>query len=155
MEIKTTRLTLFTIDKKQLKAFDHQMIALSPKIKKILKKHLRLYKKYDDLMKWSIWGIRLNTSGEIIGKVGFHGMPDENGTLDLGYEIYQTYRRQNYCFESVTALVDYIFKYDYVKRIQADCNKDNIGSVRVLEKCGFDYIREDDCKFYFEYSKDK
>ena len=155
MKIKTSRLTLFTIDKKQLKAFDHQMLPLSPKIKKILRKHLRLYKKYDDLMKWSIWGIRLNTSGEVIGKVGFHGMPDENGTLDLGYEIYPAYRRQNYCYESVRALVDYIFKYDYVQRIQADCSKDNIGSFKVLEKCGFVYFKEDDDKFYFHYTKDQ
>jgi RimJ/RimL family protein N-acetyltransferase len=153
MEIKTTRLTLFTIDKKQMKVFDHQMITLSPIIKKIIKKHLRLYKKYDELMKWSIWGIRLNTTEEVIGKVGFHGMPDEKGVLDLGYEIYEPFRRQNYCYESVMALIEYVFKYDLVNNIQADCEKKNIASSKVLTKCGFRCYHEDHKKIYFQYSK--
>jgi GNAT superfamily N-acetyltransferase len=77
-----------------------------------------------------------------VGLAGFKGIPDENGSVEIGYAIDELYRRKGYMTEAVKALVDWAFT-------QPDCNAitalgvlpKNIGSHKVLKKVGFIEIK--------------
>lgn len=150
MEIKTQRLTLFTIDKKQFKKLNKINVFKGPVNAEIVKKHLKRYRGYDDLMKWSLWVMKLNHSQEIIGEIGFHGLPDEKGCVDLAYTVYEDHRKKGYAKEAIRALIDHVEKQDQVTSILADCKKDNLASIQVLKSCDFDWLAERDGYFYYK-----
>ena len=150
MEIKTQRLTLFTIDKKQFKQLKKINVFKEPVNAKIVKEHLKRYRGHDYLMKWSLWVMKLNHSQEIIGELGFHGLPDENGCVDLAYTVYEDYRKKGYAKEGVLALIDYVEKQEQVTNILADCKKDNMGSIKVLTSCNFEWLCEKEGYFFYK-----
>ncbi len=76
----------------------------------------------------------------LIGDMGFHGPPDRQGTVELGYSIAPAYRRQGYASEGARGLVAWAFAQSQVRRIIARCAPDNIGSIRVLEWAGLRQI---------------
>ena len=76
----------------------------------------------------------------LIGDMGFHGPPDRQGTVELGYSIAPAYRRQGYASEGARALVAWAFAQPQVRRIIARCAPDNPGSIRVLERAGLQHI---------------
>ena len=43
----------------------------------------------------------------MIGWIGFHGVPDDHGRLELGCRIHPAHHGQGYAAEAVTALVDW------------------------------------------------
>lgn len=55
----------------------------------------------------------------LIGDLGFGGKPDEQGTVELGYELLSAYRNQGYAFEAVQALVNFAFIQPELKKIIA------------------------------------
>ena len=76
----------------------------------------------------------------LIGDMGFHGPPDAQGTVELGYSIAPAYRRQGYASEGARGLVAWAFAQPRVRRIIARCAPDNAGSIRVLEGTGLRQI---------------
>ncbi|GCE22707.1 GNAT family N-acetyltransferase [Dictyobacter kobayashii] len=72
----------------------------------------------------------------LIGAMGLKGGPDEEGTVDLGYNILPAYQNQGYATEMARALVAWAFERGDVHKVIADCLPDNQGSIRVLEKLG-------------------
>ena len=72
----------------------------------------------------------------LIGDMGFHGPPDEQGTVEIGYSIARAHRRQGYASEGVRGLVAWAFAQPRVRRIIARCEFDNAGSIRILERAG-------------------
>jgi RimJ/RimL family protein N-acetyltransferase len=50
---------------------------------------------------WGMFEIILRETGEVIGDIGFHGPPDEAGTVEIGYGIVEQYRGRGLVGESV------------------------------------------------------
>jgi ribosomal-protein-alanine N-acetyltransferase len=78
----------------------------------------------------------------LIGNGGFHGPPDDTGTLEIGYSLLEPYQRQGYGTEIVAALVDWAFAQPGAQRLIAETLPELIGSIRVLEKNGFHHLGE-------------
>ena len=76
----------------------------------------------------------------LIGDMGFHGPPDSQGTVELGYSIAPASRGQGYASEGARGLVAWAFAQLRVRRIIARCTPDNAGSIRVLERAGLRQI---------------
>ena len=57
----------------------------------------------------------------------------------LGYILHPSHRNKGYTTEAVKLLVDHLFESTDTTRVQAECNPENLASVRVLEKAGFSY----------------
>jgi len=78
------------------------------------------------------------TSGEPAGSVGLHVIDGGAGGVHygLGYFVRRDLWNRGYGTEAVRAALDYIFAADAF-RITASCLAENLGSRRVLEKCGF------------------
>jgi RimJ/RimL family protein N-acetyltransferase len=53
---------------------------------------------------WGMFQIILRETGEVIGDIGFHGPPDETGTVEIGYGIVEQYRGRGLAGESAAAI---------------------------------------------------
>lgn len=72
----------------------------------------------------------------LIGMASFKDMPDPSGTVELGYGTNASYRRQGYTYEATSALLHWAFDQPGVRRVVAECEEENAGSRRTLEKLG-------------------
>lgn len=83
---------------------------------------------------WGPWIIYLQKTGEVIGDIGFKGEPDVWNTVEVGYGIQETHRKQGFASEALKAMLEYCFAHTKVNRVTAECRHDNFGSLKVLEK---------------------
>ncbi len=72
-----------------------------------------------------------------VGGMGFKGLPDETGAVELGYSVNASYQGRGYATEMAEALVAWTLRQPTVRRVTAECLEDNAASIRVLEKAGF------------------
>jgi RimJ/RimL family protein N-acetyltransferase len=77
---------------------------------------------------------------ELVGSAGFHGPPDESGTVEIGYEVAPAKRRRGYATEAALALAEWALAREGVQRVIATPLRDNIASQRVLERAGFSRV---------------
>jgi ribosomal-protein-alanine N-acetyltransferase len=93
----------------------------------------------------SYWLIRLKSGGYGIGMLGFKGIPDGEGQVEIGYGIDPSYQNQGLTTEAVAALIAWAFGDPRCRRIVApDTRKDNPASNRVLQKVGMRIYQETD-----------
>ena len=83
------------------------------------------------------WEIILNSSSCSVGGIGFAGLPDDQGTTEIGYALDQKFRGQGIATEAVQALCDWAFQDSGLRIIRAETPVNNAGSQRVLEKNDF------------------
>ena len=93
------------------------------------------------------------TDRMLIGDMGFHGAPDENGTVEIGYSIVPEYRNQGYATEMVKALMHWAFQEPEIKVITAETLKDNTASIKVLTKVGMNCLTSEDKWLKWEMRK--
>jgi ribosomal-protein-alanine N-acetyltransferase len=87
------------------------------------------------------FGIFLNETGQMIGGIALNEVM--RGALQscyVGYSLDGEHNGKGYMSEAVKMLVGYAFEVLKLHRIEAGVQPVNIGSQRVLEKCGF--VRE-------------
>jgi [ribosomal protein S5]-alanine N-acetyltransferase len=73
----------------------------------------------------------------VIGASGYLGPPASDGTVEIGYSILPEFQAQAYATEIVQALVSRVWSIPAVSRVIAHTYPTNIGSIKVLERCGF------------------
>ena len=78
----------------------------------------------------------------LIGSGGFKGPPDEEGIVEIGYEIMPDYRNRGLATEMARGLTEHAFTDPRVKQVIAHTLARENASTRVLTKCGFKKIRE-------------
>ena len=70
--------------------------------------------------------------------VGYvQAVPFDDGTWEIGYHIGGSYTRNGYATEAVNAFLPVIMPKLGITRIAGICLAENIGSVKVMERCGF------------------
>ena len=77
---------------------------------------------------------------EVIGSIGFHGPPDEEGRLEVGYSVDPRYRRQGLAREAVKAMFDWAHTTYGITRFLASIAPDNQPSLRLATQFGFEQI---------------
>ncbi len=76
----------------------------------------------------------------IIGNVSFSYLTEDGGhRCALGYRTDADYRRQGYAYEAISFLLPLIRENYGVKRIEADVLPENIPSLMLIEKLGFEF----------------
>ena len=82
------------------------------------------------------WLIKINTPEMGVGLVGFKGLPDEHGIVEIGYGIDADFQNLGYMTEAVQALLGWAFRHPECNSVTAR-RVSNPASVKVLQKCGF------------------
>jgi len=75
------------------------------------------------------------------GVVGSIGAEMSNLNAGIGYVLTRNRWGLGYATEALALVVDALFQYTPVEAIWAMCVTENLASKRVLEKCGFQYLR--------------
>jgi [ribosomal protein S5]-alanine N-acetyltransferase len=75
----------------------------------------------------------------VIGTIGFHGRPDEQGRLEVGYRVEAPYRRQGFARESVKAMFDWAASQHGIHRFIASVSPTNEPSLQLI--AGFGFVR--------------
>ncbi|HSP47739.1 MAG TPA: GNAT family N-acetyltransferase [Clostridiaceae bacterium] len=102
---------------------------------------------------FEFWMVVLKESMTIIGDIGFHGIPDDQGIIEIGYGLIEEAQRKGYGYEALQAMMDWAKSHEDVTAIRADCLVTNVPSIRVLEKSGMKRIHRDRNTIYWEHIK--
>ena len=73
----------------------------------------------------------------VIGTIGFHGAPDEQGRLEVGYRVEPDYRRRGIASEAVRAMFDWAATKHGIHRFIASVRPDNEASLGLVRAFGF------------------
>jgi RimJ/RimL family protein N-acetyltransferase len=84
------------------------------------------------------------------GLAGFKGIPNENGSTEIGYGIDPAYQNKGYMSEAVQALVNWAFEQPACNKVTAN-EVENPASRRLLEKLGARLLTQDDGSTSWEF----
>jgi RimJ/RimL family protein N-acetyltransferase len=73
----------------------------------------------------------------VVGRLGFHGPVDDDGRLEIGYEVFPAYRRQGYAREAVIAIFRWAQGDPAVLRFRASVSPENVPSLNLVKGLGF------------------
>ena len=102
--------------------------------------------KYDHYKKYGFgrWAVINKLDHEFIGWCGLRYVTDKN-EYDVGYRLNKRFWNKGYATEAAKACIDIGFNKFNIKRIIGNVMKENIASIRVLEKIGMTYYKDEDC----------
>jgi len=86
---------------------------------------------------YTYWLVIVTSQLHGAGLVGFKGIPDSQGEVEIGYGIAPAFQGKGYTTEAVQALITWAFQAPECKAVIAPhTKKSNVASNRVLEKVG-------------------
>ncbi|HET6977742.1 MAG TPA: GNAT family protein [Pyrinomonadaceae bacterium] len=91
------------------------------------------------------WGLALRDSDRLIGTTTLFNLNLDNGRAEIGYAMGRAHWGKGYMNEALQALVSHAFEVMQLRRLEADVDPRNAGSIRTLERLGFQregYLRE-------------
>ena len=162
--VRTQRLLLFPLTLSQLKLGLTDLPALEAKlglsisrdvltervegaIRKKIKKMTAMDEAYHPWQTY--WLIIISENNFGAGLAGFKGVPNENGSTEIGYGIDPVYQNQGFTSEAVKALVDWAFQHSFCNTVTAS-DVENPASRRLLEKLGARFVAEDETSTSWE-----
>lgn len=96
----------------------------------------------EGIERFGIWVMIELDGGHVVGDIGFHGPPDDTGTVEIGYSVAPSRRGRGYAAEAAVALVGWARSQPRVQEVVAGCDPANEPSVRTLERAGFERTGE-------------
>ncbi|MDJ0601013.1 MAG: GNAT family N-acetyltransferase [Crocosphaera sp.] len=111
----------------------------------LLPEVIKIFDQYPVQKEWG-WGhlIIHEADNTLIGHLTVKIIPDQTGSptdsIEFGYVIIPSYRRQGYCTEASKAMINWLFSQTNIKTITAGCDPNNLASKRILEKIGMQQI---------------
>ncbi len=106
--------------------------------------------KNDVVSGFDVWMVVKKDGMTVIGDAGFKGEPNEAGEIEIGFGLIPEEQQKGYGYELACALMDWAAQQAEVKIIKADCLLDNIGSKKLLQKCGMSEVSRDSELIYWE-----
>lgn len=103
---------------------------------------LARYIKHQDEHGYSRWLLFDRASGAAIGDAGLLHVA-ETGEVELGYRLLKPWWGKGLATEAAQGWLHYAFTDLGLNELIAFSHPDNRGSVRVMEKCGFHFLRPD------------
>ncbi len=77
-------------------------------------------------------------TNEFIGQSGMTMIPMIDGVYEVGYQFREEFWGSGLATISCELVLDYAFNTVNAYRVEANCYENNLGSKRVLEKCGLE-----------------
>jgi aminoglycoside 6'-N-acetyltransferase len=85
---------------------------------------------------WFQYAIELKSEGDLIGDVGVN-LHENRMQAELGCTLAAQWQGRGYATEAVRAILRDLFERRGLHRVSAECDARNLGSVRTLERLGF------------------
>jgi RimJ/RimL family protein N-acetyltransferase len=91
---------------------------------------------------WLVRAVVLRAPRRVVGNVGFHGPPDDQGRVEIGYGIVPAQRRQGYAREAIAGLTDWAFATGEARVCVASVSPRNTASLALVRSLGFRQVGE-------------
>lgn len=91
---------------------------------------------------WLVRAVIPHGLDQVVGTVGFHAPPDDDGTVEIGYEILPSFRRRGFAVEAVRALTGWAFSTGQARTCRASIGPDNVPSLALAKSLGFVQVGE-------------
>ena len=88
---------------------------------------------------WIIFGIELIEKKKLIGTIDIRGWMGVNNCAETGYVISKEFWNKGITTEALRSVIKFSFDELQLNRVEAHCENENIGSWKVMEKCGMKY----------------
>jgi len=89
---------------------------------------------------WLVRAMVALTPRQVVGCVGFHAPPDEDGRVEIGYDIVRSERRKGYAREGIQALLDWAWATGRVRTCVASVSPHNAPSLALIHSFGFRHV---------------
>lgn len=83
------------------------------------------------------WAIHIKKNGLFIG---WCGLKNENGEIDLGYRLKKRFWNKGFATEAAQGVLQYGFETLNLDKIHAKAMQENVASVEVMKKIGMKFI---------------
>ncbi|WP_329143225.1 MULTISPECIES: GNAT family N-acetyltransferase [unclassified Streptomyces] len=91
---------------------------------------------------WGVFVLTDAVAGTALGSIGFHGPPDDEGFVEIGYDLSPSARGAGWATEAVRLLAGWAAARPEVRTVCALTEPENVPSRRVLERAGFRFVGE-------------
>jgi RimJ/RimL family protein N-acetyltransferase len=95
---------------------------------------------HPDQAGWWAWYFVRRSDRMLVGAGGLKGPPLADGTVEIGYSLFEEFHRQGYGTEAAGGLIEWAFSHPGVTRVVAETYPELTGSIRVMEKNGLRFI---------------
>ena len=93
----------------------------------------------------TFWWIICKADAVAIGSLGFKGIANDLGEIEIGYGLGEDWRGRGYMAEALAAICDFAKAQSGIKCVIAETEPNNPKSENVLKRCGFMiYDKKDD-----------
>ncbi|MEU2620503.1 GNAT family N-acetyltransferase [Streptomyces sp. NPDC007157] len=99
---------------------------------------------------FGVFALVRREDGRAVGGMGFHSAPDEEGRVEIGYDLTESARGHGYATEALRALADWALSRADVNSLFATIEPANIPSQAVVTRAGFTKVSEDGEGLAFE-----
>ncbi|MGM0445955.1 MAG: GNAT family N-acetyltransferase [Bacillota bacterium] len=153
MKLYTSRLKLLALTEADLKESlenlnkyytENNLISSNIKLSELMQKvyQIKLINIKNDpenYLFYTYWLIINKNTNQVLGRIGFKNIPDQNHICEIGYGINETFRSKGYMTEALKRYLDWGFNQNInpISKITAKTKIDNIASQKVLKKAGF------------------
>jgi [ribosomal protein S5]-alanine N-acetyltransferase len=86
-----------------------------------------------------MFGVERKSDGKIMGITDIYRLSLQNHRMELGWGLARTYWGFGYMTEAVREFIRFAFDEMGLHRIEAECQTDNIRSIKVAERCGMTF----------------
>ncbi|MFJ3642671.1 GNAT family N-acetyltransferase [Streptomyces sp. NPDC090108] len=93
---------------------------------------------------FGVFALVRHEDGRAVGGIGFHGAPDEEGRVEIGYDLTEGARGRGYATEALRALTGWALARDDVGSVLATVERTNTPSQAVVTRAGFVPVAHED-----------
>ena len=118
--------------------------ALPSDLVPVLEMRLKQLDEDASLQQWLLRAMKLRTTGEMIGHIGFHTAPGPAylddwlpGAIEFGFQVYDPHRRMGYALEASQAMMDWARDRHGVTQFILTISPDNHASQALARRLGF------------------
>ncbi|MFD3733181.1 GNAT family N-acetyltransferase [Streptomyces sp. NPDC058632] len=99
---------------------------------------------------WTAYVLVRREDDLAVGAMGFHSAPDEDGRVEIGYDLVEGARGHGYATEALRALSAWALAQDGVRTVTAVIERDNTPSQNVVTRAGFTRAAEPEGEYVYE-----
>jgi RimJ/RimL family protein N-acetyltransferase len=110
--------------------------------REVAEKHVVAFATVFEQRGFTLWAVESKGTGEFIGRVGLWPLKGTD-EVELGYVIARSHWNQGIATETSAACLEFGFKKLDLPFVAAITMSKNVASLRVMNKLGFQFIRDD------------
>lgn len=99
---------------------------------------------------WGMYALVRREDDLAVGAMGFHGVPDGEGRVEIGYDLVPGARGHGYATEALRTLSRWALEQDGVRAVAAVVDHENAPSRKVVARAGFTQVSEDTGQISYE-----